>query len=197
MAHHHERRDAAGDLIDVVTFCSDTCHRAWCSDTGNPYMGWNGAHELTHSTTCDSCGECIQGVDDDPDTYDHDTTPTHRPCHGCGATLDESEINWARPDGSLSVDDGDPYCDACLPAERDTTPLGSAERDPRISIAMPRSEWLRMAEVLALMAEDSHEMSRKEARTQADADHLEEQGDWLQAKADEINGAADGGHDAF
>ncbi len=79
----------------------------------------------------------------------------------------------------------------------DTTPLGSAKRDPRISITMPRSEWFRMAEVLALMAEDSHEMSRNEARTQADADHLEEQGDWLQAKADEINGAADGGRDAF
>lgn len=51
-----------------------------------------------------------------------DTTPHHRACHGCAVPVHEEEINWARPDGSLSVDDGDPYCDACLPPEEDTTP---------------------------------------------------------------------------
>lgn len=43
-----------------------------------------------------------------------DITPT--PCHRCGTPVPEDEINWACPDGALSVDHGDPYCDACLPA---------------------------------------------------------------------------------
>lgn len=88
--------------------------------------------------------------------HDHDTTPTHRPCHGCGATLDENEITWARPDGSLSVDDGDPYCDNCLPEQQeddDTTP----QDDAPVAIWLARSEWLDIEAVLRRLAEDEQE----------------------------------------
>lgn len=69
-----------------------------------------------------------------------DTTPHHRACHGCAVPVHEEEINWARPDGSLSVDDGDPYCDACLPPEGDTTPQV-------IRLGSTRCEWATVVEI--------------------------------------------------
>lgn len=36
-------------------------------------------------------------------------------CKGCGTWFDEEQILWVNPDGSLSTDSGDPYCDSCCP----------------------------------------------------------------------------------
>ena len=38
-------------------------------------------------------------------------------CTGCGCFEDAEEIVWARPDGTLDTDKGDPYCVSCVPDE--------------------------------------------------------------------------------
>lgn len=40
-------------------------------------------------------------------------------CHKCGIQLHEDLILWARPDGTLSTDDGLPWCEGCAPSEPD------------------------------------------------------------------------------
>lgn len=40
-------------------------------------------------------------------------------CHDCGLEIGESDVSWATEDGKLSVEFGEPYCDACLPEEED------------------------------------------------------------------------------
>ena len=55
--HIHRITDNAGDLIDIVTFCRDSCHRQYCTDTGAAYAGWDGCHEIYSPATCASCGQ--------------------------------------------------------------------------------------------------------------------------------------------
>jgi len=38
---------------------------------------------------------------------------------GCGIWIDADEVNWATKNGQLNADIGYPYCDACLPEEKD------------------------------------------------------------------------------
>ena len=54
--------DERGDIVDALPFCSDSCHRAYA---GERYAGWNGAHELEHTTFCVACGVVIAADDDD------------------------------------------------------------------------------------------------------------------------------------
>lgn len=61
MSHYYEVRDGRGDLVDLVSFCSDWCHQAWCRETGNEYQGWNGCHEHEYREDCASCGEVMPG----------------------------------------------------------------------------------------------------------------------------------------
>ena len=35
----------------------------------------------------------------------------------CGDWIDEDEVIWAKPNGELNTDVGDPYCEVCLPEE--------------------------------------------------------------------------------
>ena len=58
MAHFVFIDDAYGDLIDLHTYCSDTC--AWTDDA---YAGWNGAHELEFDSYCDNCNKTIPGTE--------------------------------------------------------------------------------------------------------------------------------------
>ena len=59
MAHLHLVCDVgSGDLIDIVSFCSDGCHQQWCRDNGVEYEGWYGAQE-TYDHRCASCKEII------------------------------------------------------------------------------------------------------------------------------------------
>jgi hypothetical protein len=71
-AHYHELEDGQGDLVELVTFCSDGCHRSWCVDrmvdgTDIHYGGWNGCHELEFQEPCAQCGRVIPGVELDPE----------------------------------------------------------------------------------------------------------------------------------
>ena len=62
MAHHHYIEDEHGELVDLLTFCSDYCHQA---ATGEHYAGWNGCHELEHGTPCFHCEEWVPGTEDE------------------------------------------------------------------------------------------------------------------------------------
>jgi hypothetical protein len=69
--HEHYLEDDFGDLVDIVPFCSDSCHRDWCATNDETYGGWNGCHETEFDQWCASCGVIIGGFqsaeDDDPD----------------------------------------------------------------------------------------------------------------------------------
>lgn len=55
--HYHHIEDDKGDLIDLVPFCGDSCHRQWCDDNHVAYGGWNGAHEgADYPEFCACCG---------------------------------------------------------------------------------------------------------------------------------------------
>ena len=55
--HIHRITDNAGELIDIVTFCTDRCHRQYCTDTGAVYGGWDGCNDMQSPATCASCGQ--------------------------------------------------------------------------------------------------------------------------------------------
>jgi hypothetical protein len=60
--HYHYIEGATGDLIDLVPFCSDDCHRSWCADTGEEYI-WNGCHEgADYPEYCAQCGVYAGGT---------------------------------------------------------------------------------------------------------------------------------------
>jgi hypothetical protein len=40
-------------------------------------------------------------------------------CYDCGLEIPEDDVSWATHNGELSVQFGDPYCDACLPEKED------------------------------------------------------------------------------
>jgi hypothetical protein len=61
--HYHFIEDDSGNVIDLVPFCSDACHRAWCADHGITYGGWNGCHEGSDSVEfCANCGTVAGGA---------------------------------------------------------------------------------------------------------------------------------------
>ena len=53
--HIHLVTDQNGDTVDIVTFCSDTCHQRWTENTGNKYEGWYGCQEMPSPAVCASC----------------------------------------------------------------------------------------------------------------------------------------------
>jgi len=54
--HIHLVMDQSGEqTIDIVTLCSDSCHKQWCQDTGNSYDGWYGCQEMPSPAVCASC----------------------------------------------------------------------------------------------------------------------------------------------
>lgn len=55
MHYHHVKEN--GELVDLVPFCCDSCHRAWCEENGVAYDGWFGCHEGSDSPEfCACCG---------------------------------------------------------------------------------------------------------------------------------------------
>lgn len=58
--HQHYIEDEDGQLIDVVSLCSDACHRDYA---GEDCAGWNGCHEAEFTTFCAQCGVVIPGQD--------------------------------------------------------------------------------------------------------------------------------------
>ena len=65
--HIHPIEDDRGDLVDVVSFCSDFCHRAWCRANNKKYDGWYGCQEGGDGEEfCAHCGEkCWEGFESD------------------------------------------------------------------------------------------------------------------------------------
>ncbi|KKM23519.1 hypothetical protein LCGC14_1614390 [marine sediment metagenome] len=59
--HYHYIEDSNGDLVDLIPYCSDTCHRL---DQGDSYQGWNGCHESQSSERCTYCDDPIRGIED-------------------------------------------------------------------------------------------------------------------------------------
>jgi len=61
--HYHLIEDADGNLLNVVPFCSDFCHRTWCYQNAQEYGGWNGCHEgADYDQECEQCGEHLPGI---------------------------------------------------------------------------------------------------------------------------------------
>jgi hypothetical protein len=61
--HYYPIKDATGDLVDLVPFCSDSCHRDWCNDHGAEYGGWNGCQEGgDYAEFCAQCGVFAGGT---------------------------------------------------------------------------------------------------------------------------------------
>lgn len=58
MTHYHYIEDD-GELVDLIPFCSDSCHREHMSLA---YDGWNGCHEGGDSAEfCAHCGAFAGG----------------------------------------------------------------------------------------------------------------------------------------
>ena len=55
--HIHLVNDSAGQLVDIVTLCSDSCHKQWCLATGVSYDGWYGCQEMPSPAVCAQCGD--------------------------------------------------------------------------------------------------------------------------------------------
>ena len=95
--HYHYVEDHQGDLVELVTFCSDGCHWSWCVDrmvdgTDIHYGGWNGCHEIEYQEPCAQCGVVIPGVELDPESDQHVR------CDRCGIGVDAVD-GWT--DGTL------------------------------------------------------------------------------------------------
>lgn len=61
--HAHIVENGAGNVVDVIYFCSDACHQDYCDGYDDlPYEGWNGCHEGGDSVEfCASCGVVAGG----------------------------------------------------------------------------------------------------------------------------------------
>jgi hypothetical protein len=60
MSHYHFIEDETGDLVELVPFCSDSCHRQWCADNNETYGGWNGCQEGSDAGEwCALCGVIV------------------------------------------------------------------------------------------------------------------------------------------
>jgi hypothetical protein len=44
-------------------FCTDSCHRYFCTNNGFTYEGWNGCHDLDKPTPCAVCGRRVEGIE--------------------------------------------------------------------------------------------------------------------------------------
>ena len=64
--HYHYIEDSRGDLVDLVPFCCDNCHRAWCERNDAAYGGWNGCQESAEYVEfCANCGVAAGGYECD------------------------------------------------------------------------------------------------------------------------------------
>jgi len=60
--HYHYVEDSRGDVVDLIPFCSDSCHRDYCQEHGLAYGGWSGCQEGGDSPEyCAACGTYAGG----------------------------------------------------------------------------------------------------------------------------------------
>ena len=62
--HIHRVEDSKGNLVDVISYCSDTCHQYGCGEVGTEYEGWDGCHENENDEVCAYCCALIKGIGD-------------------------------------------------------------------------------------------------------------------------------------
>jgi hypothetical protein len=62
-AHLLYLNDKGGSIVDFVVFCTDSCHRYFCTNNGFTYEGWNGCHDLDKPTPCAVCGRRVEGIE--------------------------------------------------------------------------------------------------------------------------------------
>ena len=118
-AHHHHVEEHQGDLVELVTFCGDWCHRCWCVDHDAIYGGWNGCHEIEYQEPCAQCGIVIPGAFLDPESDQHVR------CDRCGIGVSSTD-GWTN--GTL-VFCGGVYgngCDVVYLASEDAVVNGDA-----------------------------------------------------------------------
>ena len=118
-AHYHYVEDDQGDLVELVTFCGDWCHRSWCVDHDAIYGGWNGCHEIEYQEPCAQCGIVIPGAFLDPESDQHVR------CDRCGIGVSSTD-GWTN--GTL-VFCGGVYgngCDVVYLASEDAVVNGDA-----------------------------------------------------------------------
>ena len=118
-AHYHYVEDDQGDLVELVTFCGDWCHRCWCVDHDAIYGGWNGCHEIEYQEPCAQCGIVIPGAFLDPESDQHVR------CDRCGIGVSSTD-GWTN--GTL-VCWGGVYgngCDVVYLASEDAVVNGDA-----------------------------------------------------------------------
>jgi len=62
--HIHIVENGDGNVVDVIPFCSDSCHRAYCAAHADlPYGGWNGCNDGGDSVEfCAQCGVVAGGT---------------------------------------------------------------------------------------------------------------------------------------
>jgi hypothetical protein len=65
MANLHFIEDNYGDIVDVIVFCSDYCHREYSFTNSLDYGGWNGCNEISFSEPCAECGDMVSGLDEE------------------------------------------------------------------------------------------------------------------------------------
>ena len=60
--HYYFVEDADGDVVDLIPYCSDFCHR---EDQGENYRGWNGCHEgADYDQECALCGKFLPRLEE-------------------------------------------------------------------------------------------------------------------------------------
>jgi hypothetical protein len=55
--HYHITENGDGNVVDLIPFCSDACHREYCAAHSDlEYHGWNGCQE--GGDTVEFCAQC-------------------------------------------------------------------------------------------------------------------------------------------
>ena len=89
--HYYEINDSKGDLVELVPFCSDSCHVEWCARMNLAYDGWNGAHESEYNEYCAACG-VIANAGDESCEHQQDNFVVNRFLSEDGETCEHG--NW-------------------------------------------------------------------------------------------------------
>jgi len=61
--HIHYIEDHNGNVVDIIPFCSDSCHLSYCAEHADlTYDGWNGCHGGGDAEEfCANCGVICGG----------------------------------------------------------------------------------------------------------------------------------------
>lgn len=99
--HYYYVEDEQGDLVDLIPFCCDSCHREWCRKNSLDYGGWSGCNESDSPEWCHNCGvRCNVGNETECDWTCAPLTvnligPMEGACeHGVPNWIDTKDLVW-------------------------------------------------------------------------------------------------------